>query len=204
MLAAYGTVYNTLKNKISVTASNPNIDSLKISCNSLPTGTTSVSFRVYPENNSTLVKNITCQLSGKTIQTTLKYSDFNYTSGKYIITAQAFEKYGRELDSKQISINAPARSITNVKISDISIHGYKVTCKVPVGTASVGFPTWTIANAQDDICGYSGKPDSNRNVEVWINTMNHNNEGGQYKTQIQAYDTSGDLITYCDTSTTLK
>ena len=41
-------------------------------------------------------------------------------------------------------------------------------------------------------------------VEVWINTVNHNNEGSQYKTQIQAYDTSGDLITYCDTSTTLK
>ncbi len=202
-LAAYGTVYNTLKNKISVTASNPNIDSLKISCNSLPTGTTSVSFRVYPENNSTLVKNITCQLSGKTIQTTLKYSDFNYTSGKYIITAQAFEKYGRELDSKQISINAPVRSITNVKISDISIHGYRVTCKVPVGTASVGFPTWTIANAQDDICGYSGKPDSNRNVEVWINTMNHNNEGGQYKTQIQAYDKNGIMINTTSVTTSI-
>lgn len=84
-LAAYGTVYNTLKNKISVTASNPNIDSLKISCNSLPTGTTSVSFQVYPENNSTLVKNITCQLSGNTVQTTLKYSDFNYTSGSILL-----------------------------------------------------------------------------------------------------------------------
>ena len=89
--------------------------------------------------------------------------------------------------------------ISNVQIKDISTSGYTVTCTVTdnVGIDRVQFPTWTLANDQDDIqpswnTNPSARGTINENTVTYrVNISDHNNEHGIYRTHIYAYDTSG-------------
>lgn|GEM_PF-2813589 len=200
-LAVYGTVYSTTNNMITNMKTSSNYEGYSVSC-TLPTGTSLVKFEVYPGSNE-LTKYYTGQISGNTANATIKYADYNYASGTYYTIAHAYDKYGKELATKQVTHSVAAKKITNVTISNIAIHGYKVTCTVPLGTAYVEFPTWTDKNGMDDVCLYKSKPDSNRTVSVWVNAMNHNYEGGKYTTQIKAYDKNGVLITTRNISTSI-
>lgn len=107
---------------------------------------------------------------------------------------------------KNGTVNIPssdqeAPAISNVKVSNITTEGYDVSCTVTdnVGVNRVVFPTWTVLNDQDDIA--TAWWDVNhtatrgtRNGDTWtfhVDIADHNNERGEYKTHIYAYDDAG-------------
>lgn len=83
--------------------------------------------------------------------------------------------------------------ISNVKVSDINETGYTVSCTVTdnAGIARVSFPTWTVANNQDDLLW--GEPTSVKGSTYTyrVNINDHNKEYGSYVTHIYAYDNRG-------------
>lgn len=94
--------------------------------------------------------------------------------------------------------------ISNVTITEMNSTGYTVTCKVTDDglVDRVQFPTWTVINGQDDLCGswdrntaVSGtiKGDT---VTFRVNISEHNGEKGKYVTHIYAYDDSGNSSSY--------
>ena len=102
-------------------------------------------------------------------------------------------------------------TITDVTVTDVSAAGYTVTCKVTDdwGVSKVAFPTWTVANDQDDLAAdflNTQKGTKNGNTYTFrVNASDHNNEGGKYVTHIYAVDKGGntaklvvDLVTVED------
>ena len=87
--------------------------------------------------------------------------------------------------------------ISNVKVTDISTSGYTVSCTVTDnrGVAKVAFPTWTVANGQDDLPNdWSNTQLGTKSGNTWtfrVNTSAHNNEAGYYVTHIYAWDSVG-------------
>lgn len=95
--------------------------------------------------------------------------------------------------------------VSNVQVSNITNQGYDISCTVTdnVGVDYVKFPTWTLANGQDDLGDWGSNPlfTGNRSGNTWtyhVNVSDHNNEGGTYQTDIRAYDTSGNLGSYLE------
>ncbi len=91
--------------------------------------------------------------------------------------------------------------ISNVKIKNVTVNGFDVTCTVSdnVGISNVCFPTWTEANGQDDLVDdwyYNATATSvSGNVYTYhVDVTDHNNESGKYFTDIYAYDTSGNYV----------
>ena len=89
--------------------------------------------------------------------------------------------------------------ISDVKVTNVTNKGYDVSCKVtdPSGVERVMFPTWTTANGQDDLLrdwNTNAKARGTQNGDTWtfhVDIADHNNEGGEYCTDIHAYDKYG-------------
>lgn len=89
--------------------------------------------------------------------------------------------------------------ISNVQVTNVTNRGYDVSCTVtdPSGVDRVMFPTWTTANGMDDLLSdWSTNPKARgtRNGDTWtfhVDIADHNNEGGEYCTDIHAYDKYG-------------
>ena len=89
--------------------------------------------------------------------------------------------------------------ISDVKVTNVTNKGYDVSCKVtdPSGVERVMFPTWTTANGQDDLLrdwNTNAKARGTQNGDTWtfhVDIADHNNEGGEYCTDIHAYDKHG-------------
>lgn len=89
--------------------------------------------------------------------------------------------------------------ISDVKVTNVTNKGYDVSCTVtdPSGVERVMFPTWTTANGQDDLLSdwnTNPKARGTQNGDTWtfhVDIADHNNEGGEYGTDIHAYDKYG-------------
>ena len=83
-------------------------------------------------------------------------------------------------------------TITNATITKVSNKGYRVNCNVGdnVGVTKVQIKVWTEKNGQDDVVLHNGSV-SNGLVTAYIETSKHNNETGNYITEIYAYDNAG-------------
>ena len=105
---------------------------------------------------------------------------------------------------KEGTVNLPVRDkdgpvISDVKVTNVTNKGYDVSCKVtdPSGVDRVMFPTWTTANGQDDLLrdwNTNPKARGTQNGDTWtfhVDIADHNNEGGEYCTDIHAYDKYG-------------
>ncbi len=80
--------------------------------------------------------------------------------------------------------------ISNIQITDVTSAGYTVSCTV-IGTVDkVLFPTWTVANGQDEIIWYVGVKNGNT-YSCQVDVSEHNSEGGLYATHIYAYGVNG-------------
>ena len=103
-----------------------------------------------------------------------------------------------------VVVNIPAGDkdgpvISDVKVTNVTNKGYDVSCKVtdPSGVDRVMFPTWTTANGQDDLLSdwsTNAKARGTQNGDTWtfhVDIADHNNEGGEYCTDIHAYDKHG-------------
>lgn len=114
------------------------------------------------------------------------------------------EGAGSHVCIKEGTVNLPVRDkdgpvISDVKVSNVTNKGYDVSCKVtdPSGVDRVMFPTWTTANGQDDLLSdwsTNAKARGTQNGDTWtfhVDIADHNNEGGEYCTDIHAYDKYG-------------
>ena len=114
------------------------------------------------------------------------------------------EGAGSHVCIKEGTVNLPVRDkdgpvISNVKVTNVTNKGYDVSCTVtdPSGVDRVMFPTWTTANGQDDLLrdwNTNPKARGTQNGDTWtfhVDIADHNNEGGEYCTDIHAYDKYG-------------
>lgn len=114
------------------------------------------------------------------------------------------EGAGSHVCIKEGTVNLPVRDkdgpvISDVKVTNVTNKGYDVSCTVtdPSGVDRVMFPTWTTANGQDDLLSdwsTNAKAHGTQNGDTWtfhVDIADHNNEGGEYCTDIHAYDKYG-------------
>ena len=92
--------------------------------------------------------------------------------------------------------------ISDVQYSNVSASGYTISCTVTDNSSvsKVAFPTWTVANGQDDLPAnftntQLGSANGNR-YTFRVNTADHNNEKGEYVTHIYAFDRAGNQSIY--------
>ena len=89
--------------------------------------------------------------------------------------------------------------ISDVVYSDVSTAGYTVSCRVTddVGIKRVSFPTWTVANGQDDLPqNFMATQLGTRSGDRYtfrVNASDHNYETGEYGTHIYAEDYAGNV-----------
>jgi hypothetical protein len=101
--------------------------------------------------------------------------------------------------------------ISDVVISNISTAGYTVTCTVTDnwGIEFVSFPTWTVANNQDDLAAdffntQRGTSIGDNKYTFTVKTSDHNNELGEYATHIYARDLGGNQVSVTPDSIIVK
>ena len=142
--------------------------------------------------------------SGDTYTFRVNASAHNNESGAYVTHIYAEDRAGNvttlPLSAVQVRNDSENPVISDVKYSDLSTKGYTITCTVTDdwGVNSVAFPTWTVANGQDDLPAQFLKTQLGyRNGDQFIfrvNTSDHNNETGAYVTHIYATDCAGNQI----------
>ena len=104
---------------------------------------------------------------------------------------------GHGINAQIVAYDHQHPVISNAAISNITSEGYTVTCTVTDdwGISKVVFPTWTIANDQDDLAEnfmntQKGTGDGDT-YTFQVNAWDHNNETGAYVTHIYAVDKGG-------------
>ena len=149
-------------------------------------------------------------IDGDTVTFRVNISDHDNEMGCYRTHIYAYDKSGNAscVAVDDVVLENVPPTISDVKIIDIDDTGYTVQCTVTddgTGVDHVAFPTWTISkNGQDDlqlgweqsekcagIVGNDGKTYTYR-----VNTSDHNNEKGCYRTHIYAWDKSGNMSSF--------
>lgn len=139
--------------------------------------------------------------SGNTYSFRVNTSSHNYESGYYVTHVYAVDTSGNTtsyaLGNLEIRNDKTSPVISDVQVSNISSSGYTVSCTVTDdwGITNVAFPTWTVANGQDDLAAdffntQQGTKSGNR-YTFRVNASAHNYEKGQYVTHIYATDRAG-------------
>ncbi len=134
---------------------------------------------------------------GTVASVSIDLNTYNKASGYYATDIYAYDGNMNQLACYGTVLNNINSNISNVKTSNKTIKGYKLTCNLPTGTARVAFPTWSSVNNQDDLIWYDGQIKNNSGNlqgEITIDVANHKNDGGLYITHIYAYDKYNKLI----------
>lgn len=90
----------------------------------------------------------------------------------------------------------PTISSCYIEMSNITSTSYEVRCYASdnVGIKEVKFPTWTVANDQDDITWDNGWYDSGLGCYRYtVKKSAHKNESGLYATHVYVYDNAGNF-----------
>ena len=119
----------------------------------------------------------------------------------YVYAHNAAQNDATLLLSKTVTVTADKTPpvISEVKVTNKTKDGYTISCKVTDNgaIAEVKFPTWTVANGDDDIVWVPGTKNGNY-YSANIKVSDHKNEGGTYATHIYATDKNGNKS--CNTS----
>lgn len=129
-------------------------------------------------------------ISGNTATVYISTRDHKYETGNYATHIYAYDADGKSVCALTSGANLPKPSITDVKITDVTSNGYRVTCTFSGNITSVKFPTWTEANGQDDIKWYDGTISGNT-ATIYVKSSKHGFQSGKYITHIYAYDGAG-------------
>ena len=135
----------------------------------------------------------------------LRYAFYYPENMKITLTAYCNGGEAHFLGAIEINRNFPEKKepvISDIQITDISYKGYtiKATVSDESGIDRVQFPTWTLKNDQDDLFEDWGRNEKasakieGNTVTYRVNTSDHNNEYGIYKTHIYAYDKYGNYV----------
>lgn len=121
-------------------------------------------------------------------------------SGDQFWLCDDFDPLTRVKPTDGLPPDTEAPVISNVQVYDVTEAGYWVSCYVSDNRdiARVQFPTWTVANGQDDIAKnwntnsqVSGNVYWDGYVSFYVSTAAHRREGGEYITHIYAFDSAG-------------
>ena len=95
--------------------------------------------------------------------------------------------------TKSYDVSSP--TISDVKVTNVTTEGYRVSCTVTdnVGVTKVQFPTWTENNGQDDLAWHNAVK-SGDTYYYDVKISEHKNERGKYCTDIYAWDAAGNQI----------
>ena len=135
-------------------------------------------------------------ISGNTATVYIKVSEHNDEFGSYLTHIYATDTRGYQSSAAAPLVDVPQDTqgpeITDVRISEITPNGYRVTCTVsdPSGVARVTMPTWTEKNGQDDLVWHEASISGNT-ATFYVKTTDHKRETGTYLTHIYADDTRG-------------
>ena len=137
-------------------------------------------------------------VSGTTASFYVNISDHNNETGKYLTHIYASDTKGYESSASAGEVNVPEDTkgpeISNIRITEVSSGGYRVTCTVTdaSGVAKVKMPTWTMKDGQDDLVWHEATLNGNT-ATFYVKASDHKNEPGKYITHIYAYDTKGQV-----------
>ncbi len=144
--------------------------------------------------------------NGDTYTFRVNASDHNNETGGYVTHIYATDCAGNvvslPLSTVQVMNDTENPVISDVVVSNITAEGYTVSCKVTDnwGVHSVAFPTWTVANGQDDLAEQfmtTQLGTKNGNIYTFhVKASDHNNEKGAYSTHIYAKDCAGNTVQY--------
>ena len=135
-------------------------------------------------------------ISGNTATFYVRVSDHNDEAGDYLTHIYATDKRGYLRGNSAGTINVPedkqGPEISNVRISEVTPNGFRVTCTVTdeTGVARVKMPTWSDRNGQDDLVWHEATLNGNT-ATFYVRTADHKSETGSYTTHIYADDTRG-------------
>ena len=135
-------------------------------------------------------------ISGNTATFYVRVSDHNDEAGDYLTHIYATDKRGYLSSTSAGTIHVPedkqGPEISNVRISEVTPNGYRVTCTVTdeTGVARVKMPTWSDRNGQDDLVWHEATLNGNT-ATFYVRTADHKSETGSYTTHIYADDTRG-------------
>ncbi len=112
----------------------------------------------------------------------------------YVYAIGADKKSGNPLiGTGQANIQADTQKpeIFDVKVSDVSVEGYTVTCQVAdnVGIKKVAFPSWHESKTGNEAVWFEGAV-KNGEAKCFVDIAQLGNLSGKYTTHIYAYDTS--------------
>ncbi len=139
------------------------------------------------------IKWVQATVSGRTATATIKRSDFGNAYDKYITHIYVDDTSGNRTlgGAREVHLETNKPVISDVKFTDISSAGYTVVCTVTDECLDyVEFPTWTVANGQDDIKWLRGTIDGST-VTCRVDAASFGNAQGDYVTHIYANDISG-------------
>ncbi|MBR6103398.1 MAG: GBS Bsp-like repeat-containing protein [Ruminococcus sp.] len=168
-------------------------------------GLTQVSFGTYPKSKGeSAVKWFRMSVGGKDARASyqIKTSEYGDLNDTYVTIVEAVGSGGiKTTKTVETFVDRQAPVISDAKISEVTAEGYKVTCTVTDNgsVSSVKFPTWTSRNDKDDITllwetgGTANGKLSGSSAEFYVKTKDHNSETGEYITEINAYDSFGNV-----------
>lgn len=126
-------------------------------------------------------------VNNSTSYLSVRYIDFDELSNRTNVSTEAM-----------MLNNVSSRNIKEVNTNYVSGNSIELSCQVPNGTASVRFPTWTMANGQDDLVWHQGTLTYGTVANCSIDLNDHNKESGLYITHIYAYDSNGNILASCN------
>ncbi len=118
--------------------------------------------------------------------------------GDFVAATEHYASHG--VNEGVVGYDSQPPVISDVVFSNISSAGYTVTCKVTDnwGISFVSFPTWTVANDQDDLAAdFLNTQQGTKNGDTYtfyVKASEHNNETGLYVTHIYAEDLGGNRV----------
>ncbi len=133
---------------------------------------------------------------GNTYSFRINTSDHNEEGGVYITDVYAFDASGNHLMTRVTVDVDKTNPIVTGSVLNIDSTGYTVmfraTDNYQVGVVKCA--SWTTANGQDDllVTDITGTGTDNT-YSLRINVADHGNASGEYKTEVQVYDISGNM-----------
>ena len=122
----------------------------------------------------------------------IPFSNYSNRTGLYATHIYVYKNNQVSPVTSSVMFDAKSK-ITNVEIKEKTLDRYTLKFDLPITTAYVYCPTWTIEGNGDDVEWKSGNV-SNGVGSVTIYRGNHHNRSGYYVTDIYAMNAQGQQI----------
>ena len=180
-----------------VRVSDVNSNSYKVSCN-ITGNVTRVLFPTWPsadDSGNPIWHEGT--ISGNTASCVIRRSDHGNKTGDYISHIYIYDSAGNSISAAAPLVvmgDTQAPVISDIRISEIKMDSFTVTCKVydNGGVTSVKFPTWPSADDSGNPIWHEGTINGDT-ASCVIKKSDHGNKTGLYLTHIYAYDMNGNM-----------